>query len=69
MASNCASNCDDSVTTITQLTSGSEIEDEEYVVKALHIVFVNNRDNNQYAELASFAVEAKIIGLGIITCL
>ena len=58
IASNYASNSDDSVATITQPTSGSDTEEESLYVKAIPIEVINcNYNNNQYAELACFADE------------
>ena len=58
MASNCTSNCEDSVTTITQPTAGRETEDETFCVKVITITVINyDNNNNQYAELALFAEE------------
>ena len=57
MASNCTSNCEDSVTTITQPPSGSKTEDEAFYVKAIPITVINYDNNNQYAELAHFVEE------------
>ena len=48
IASNCTDDNADSDTAITQPMSESEAEEVEFLVKALLIGFVNDRDNNQY---------------------